>query len=83
MIFKTRQREQGPIVQLSQNVSVRTTLPESNYPALRSGFAGYPPNPRWNVSKFRAWKIGQEWRNALKRGELVVRRDTLLVSAKK
>lgn len=70
------------IVDLSQNVSVETTMPESNYPALRSGFHGYPPNPRWNGSKYRAWKIGQQWRNAFQKGEMVVRRDRILVTAK-
>ncbi|NBD15016.1 MAG: hypothetical protein GVY04_02375 [Cyanobacteria bacterium] len=71
------------IVELSKNISVRTTMPESNYPALRSGFEGYPPNPRWTVSKYRAWKTGQQWRNALQRGEMVIQRDQLLVTAKK
>jgi len=68
------------IVDLSSNISVQTTLPETNYPALRSGFNGYPPNPRWNVSKYRAWKTGQQWRSAYQRGEMVVRRDRILVS---
>jgi len=76
-------KQQAAIVELSKNVSVRTTIPESNYPALRSGFEGYPPNPRWTVSKYRAWKTGQQWRNALQRGEMVIRRDQLLVMAKK
>lgn len=75
--------EQATIVQLTENISVRTAIPESNYPALRSGFEGYPPNPRWTVSKYRAWRMGQQWRNALKQGEMKVRRDRLLVSAKK
>lgn len=81
-MLKTLKPEQAPVVKLSTDVSVRTTIPESHYPALRSGFEGYPPNPRWNVSKFRAWKTGQQWRNDLKEGKMKVRRDRMLVFAK-
>lgn len=79
-MLKTLKQEQAPVVKLSSDICVRTTIPESHYPALRSGFEGYPPNPRWNVSKFRAWKTGQQWRNALKQGKMKVRRDRMLVS---
>jgi hypothetical protein len=75
-------QERTAIVELSKNISVRTTLPESSYPALRSGFEGYPPNPRWTVSKYRAWKTGQQWRNALQKGEMVVGRNQILVTPK-
>jgi len=75
--------DQTAIVELSKNISVRTTLPENSYPALRAGFEGYPPNPRWTVNKYRAWKTGQQWRSALQKGEMVVGRNQMLVTAKK
>lgn len=82
-MFKTQKQGQAPIIELSQNISVRTAIPEKNHPALRSGFEGYPPNPRWNTSKFRAWQVGQQWRKALQQGEMKVRRDRMLVAAKR
>ncbi len=68
------------IVELTQGILVRTPIPQAAHSALRSGFAGYPTNPRWNAAKFRAWKTGRCWRNALDRGELIVRSvDSMLV----
>ena len=70
------------VVDLGKGIFARTELPESNVPALRSGFAGYPANPRWSAHKFHAWKVGRQWRRALKSGDLKVRdRDAMLVAA--
>lgn len=70
------------VVELTENVLVQTTIPSESHPALRSGFAGYPANPRWNASKFCAWKTGCMWRRALCQGEMVVRQsDSMLVLA--
>jgi hypothetical protein len=63
------------IVDLTEKVFVRTTIPKQNHPALRAGFAGYPANPRWNVSKYHAWKIGCQWREELNQGKMVVRTE--------
>ena len=69
------------VVELTEKVLVRTTIPKENHPALRSGFAGYPANPRWNVRKYRTWKIGCQWREDLNKGEKIVRsQDSMLVS---
>lgn len=69
------------IVQLTDGIVIRTQLDDSCIPALRSGFAGYPVNPRWSAVKFRAWKTGQQWRQALQQGEMIVRAtDSMLVS---
>ncbi|NJK28202.1 MAG: hypothetical protein HC925_06500 [Coleofasciculaceae cyanobacterium SM2_3_26] len=70
------------IVDLGRGVFVRTVLPDTSIPALRSGFAGYPANPRWNAVKVHAWKVGRQWRKALACGEMVVRgSDAMLVSS--
>ncbi|MGK7872006.1 MAG: hypothetical protein AB4426_01420 [Xenococcaceae cyanobacterium] len=70
------------VVDLTENVLVRTFICKENHAALRSGFAGFPANPRWNVNKFRAWKTGRQWREALTKGKMVVRStDSMLVSA--
>lgn len=70
------------VVDLADGVLVRTLIPPQNHPALRSGFAGYPANPRWDVAKFRAWKTGRHWREALHEGEMTVRdSDLMLISA--
>lgn len=69
-------------IDLSQNIMVETSVPSHAHSAMRSGFAGYPANPRWNAAKFRAWKMGRQWRDALKRGDLVVRTsDCMLIDA--
>jgi hypothetical protein len=70
------------VVDLTNNVLVSTSIPSANHAALRSGFGGYPANPRWNAAKFQAWKTGRQWREALARGEMVVRStDSMLVQA--
>ncbi|VXD16624.1 conserved hypothetical protein [Planktothrix serta PCC 8927] len=67
-------------VQLVEGVFVYTPLDDVCIPALRSGYAGYPVNPRWNAIKFHAWKIGRQWRLALGRGEMLIRStDSTLV----
>lgn len=68
------------LIDLTENVWVNTLIPSPNHAALRCGFAGYPVNPRWNAAKFKAWKTGRQWRDALARGEMAVRsRDSMLV----
>lgn len=70
------------VVDLTDQVLVDTIVPKAHHAALRSGFAGYPANPRWNASKFRAWKSGLQLRTALAKGEMVVRKvDSMLVPA--
>ncbi|MBR8828921.1 MAG: hypothetical protein DSM107014_13650 [Gomphosphaeria aponina SAG 52.96 = DSM 107014] len=70
------------LVDLKEDVLVTTSIPPENHAALRSGFAGYPANPRWNASKFCAWKTGCHWRKALIQGEMVIRpTDSMLVPA--
>jgi hypothetical protein len=67
---------------LTEKVSVFTNISIENHAALRAGFSGFPTNPRWNVSKFRAWKTGRQWRNALACGQMMVRsKDSMLVTA--
>ena len=68
------------VVDLSKDILLRTTIPLDNHAALRSGFAGYPLNPRWNINKVRAWKTGRQLRQALQQGELMIRSsDSMLV----
>ncbi len=68
------------VVELDQGVMVCTPIPSENHPALRSGFAGYTANPRWNASKFRAWRIGRQWRDDLSSGRMTVRQcDSMLI----
>lgn len=70
------------VVDLTENVMVDTPISSAYHPALRSGFAGYPVNPRWNATKVQAWRTGRQWRDALDRGDLVVRsNDSMLVPA--
>jgi|GEM_PF-1402900 len=70
------------VVDLAQGILARTLIPRMAHSALRSGFAGYPTNPRWSAAKLRAWKMGRQWRDGLERGELVVRSsDSMLVPA--
>ncbi len=69
-----------PVVELAEGVFVHTGISDANLPALRSGFAGYPANPRWNAVKFHAWKTGRQLRQAVACGEMVVRStDSMLV----
>lgn len=71
---------QGMIVELNEKIFARTIIPKTSHPALRSGFAGYPVNPRWNIYKYHAWKTGYQWRNELNNGDKVVRKeDSMLV----
>ncbi|MBO9998851.1 MAG: hypothetical protein J7641_07545 [Cyanobacteria bacterium SID2] len=71
------------VIWLSDSVNVHTDIQERHLPALRSGFAGYPMNPRWDALKFRAWKLGRQWRKALDAGEMCVRaKDSLLMSVR-
>lgn len=77
---KTLREHNFMVVDLTENVLVRTLIPSPNHAALRSGFAGYPVNPRWTATKFQAWKTGRHWREALARNEMVVRStDSMLV----
>lgn len=64
-------------IELAEGVKICTTFDRDCIPALRSGFALYPVNPRWNVFKFRAWKRGRQLRQALDRGEAIVSTPTL------
>jgi hypothetical protein len=68
------------LIDLTDNVWVNTLIPSANHAALRCGFAGYPVNPRWSAAKFKAWKTGRQWREALAQGEMAVRsHDSMLV----
>ncbi len=70
------------VVDLAEGVYVKTPIPSSSHAALRSGFARYPANPRWNVSKIHAWNVGRRWRNDLNQGKMTVRSaDSMLVAA--
>ena len=75
-------KQQDFVVDLNEGILVRTPIPSPNHAALRSGFAGLPANPRWNVEKFRAWKTGRQLRDSLMRQEMIVRHsDSMLVLA--
>ncbi|MEB3342501.1 hypothetical protein [Okeania sp.] len=79
-MFK-QQNHNLKVVKLTEGILVRTQLKSAYIPALRSGFAGYPVNPRWSGVKYSAWKTGRQWRQALINGEMVVRSiDSILVS---
>lgn len=82
MLKKTEHRS-PMVVDLTESIWLCTAMPEENHAALRSGFAGYPANPRWNVTKYQAWKAGRQLKEALKHGEMVVRsNDCMLIPAK-
>lgn len=69
-------------VELTPQIRATTSLPPTSHSALRSGFAGYPTNPRWNTAKVMAWRLGRQWRDGLAAGSLVIRpEDGLLVAA--
>ena len=77
-----QQQNKLKTVQLTEGILVHTALDNACIPALRSGFAGYPVNPRWNAVKYHAWKTGRQWRTALSQGDMAVRSaDSMLVSA--
>mgnify|MGYP006421661551 CR=1 FL=1 len=81
MVRAVNQQRTCKVVDLRENVLVTTSLPNASIPALRSGFAGYPANPRWSAIKFHAWKVGRQWRQEWKKGNLVVRAsDSMLVT---
>ncbi|MFZ4666170.1 MAG: hypothetical protein ACOYME_07075 [Prochlorotrichaceae cyanobacterium] len=68
------------VIELTQGICAKTSIPLANHSALRSGFAGQPLNPRWTATKVVAWKTGREWRHALSVGTMVVRpSDSLLI----
>lgn len=82
-MLKNIDRRNPSVVDLTEKIWLRTALAQENHAALRSGFAGYPPNPRWSATKFRAWKTGCQLREALARGEMTVRStDCMLVPTK-
>jgi hypothetical protein len=81
-VTTTLKHHDNPIVDIAEGVFFPTAIPSANLPALRSGFAGYPANPRWNAVKFHAWKTGRQLREAYGCGEMVVRSsDSMLVAA--
>ncbi len=68
------------LVELTSEIRACTAVSPLNHSALRSGFAGYPSNPRWSGAKVMAWRLGKQWREALQNGEIAVReQDGLLV----
>ena len=79
-MFK-QDRQHLKVVQLEEGILAQTQLKSAYIPALRSGFAGYPVNPRWSGVKYYAWKTGKQWRQSLLNGDMVVRlSDSMLVS---
>ncbi len=80
-VLKTQQQGNLMVVDLTDKILVTTDIVKEYHPALRSGFSGYPANPRWSATKFYAWKMGRQWREALDHGDMVVRsHDSMLVS---
>ena len=69
---KIKYQKNELLVDLADNIIAKTIFPTSHHAALRAGFAGYPPNPRWNVSKFKAWKIGKQWQEDFKQGKMMI-----------
>lgn len=81
-MFRTNKNGNFMVVDLAEGILVGSLMPKDNLPALRSGFAGYPANPRWNVVKYRAWKMGRQLRQSLDAGDIVVRAsDSMLIPA--
>ncbi|GAB4244258.1 MAG: hypothetical protein Kow0049_34070 [Stanieria sp.] len=81
-MLKTVKNHNLMVVNLTENVSVSTKISKENHAALRSGFVGCPPNPRWNATKFCAWRTGRQWRTALAQGTMMIRaEDCMLVQA--
>jgi hypothetical protein len=66
------------LVELTDGIYIKTAIPRENHSAIRSGFAGYPSNPRWNVRKYQAWKQGKQWRQALDQGSMAVENQRLV-----
>ncbi len=67
------------LVELNPDIHVKTPLPPQCHSALRAGFAGYSTNPRWNIAKLQAWRLGRRWRDEMAAGTMVVV-DSLLMS---
>lgn len=77
---KVLKRRNSAVIELAEGILVNTTISSQQHAALRAGFAQYPSNPRWNVAKFYAWKTGRQLRQALAKGEMIVRTtDSMLV----
>jgi len=82
-VLQTVKETNPMIVKLTDQITVETIINSENHAALRAGFAGYPSNPRWSVTKYSAWKTGAHWRETLQKGEMLVREsDSRLISAK-
>jgi hypothetical protein len=80
-VFKEAKLHNPTVVDLTEDILVYTDIPQDYHAALRSGFAGYPANPRWTVGKFHAWKTGRQLRGNLAQGQMVVRTtDSMLIS---
>jgi len=71
-VTQTIKYRTAAVIPLTESINVRTTVSPEHIPALRAGFSLYPSNPRWNVFKFRAWRLGRQWRHALQAGEMEV-----------
>jgi hypothetical protein len=74
-------RSVARVVELADEIYIKTTIPRESHAALRSGFAGYPSNPRWTVRKFQAWKQGKQWRREMNTGVMVVENKCLVLAA--
>ncbi|MGB2925708.1 MAG: hypothetical protein WBB82_10430 [Limnothrix sp.] len=68
------------VLELAEDIYIETAIPRENHPAVRSGFAGYPSNPRWNVRKHQAWKQGKQWRLAHEQGLMIVEKKQLILA---
>ena len=68
------------IVELAEGVYIETAIARENHAALRSGFAGYPSNPRWTVRKYQAWKQGKQWRQSLTDGSMTIQDKQLIAT---
>lgn len=66
------------VLELAEGIYIETTIPRESHPAVRSGFAGYPSNPRWTVRKHQAWKQGKQWRQDFEQGLMVVEKQQLV-----
>lgn len=81
-MLKPIQNRNLMVVDLTEKVIASTNIARENHAALRAGFVGFPPNPRWSISKFCAWRTGCQWRDALTKGTMIVRTtDSMLVPA--
>lgn len=66
------------VLELAEGIYIETAIPRESHPAVRSGFAGYPSNPRWTVRKHQAWKQGKQWRQDFEQGLMVVEKQQLI-----